>query len=64
MLDTFVEAGAAEDIAWDAKPHIGSDVLPGVVDHICARIIELGGEVRFRTRLTGIEVTGAPRRRA
>lgn len=64
VLDTFVEAGAAEDIAWDAKPHIGSDVLPGVVDHICARITELGGEVRFRTRLTGIEVTGgttAPR---
>ena len=64
VLDTFVEAGAAEDIAWDAKPHIGSDVLPDVVDHICARITELGGEVRFRTRLTGVEVTGgttAPR---
>ena len=64
VLDTFVEAGAAENIAWDAKPHIGSDVLPGVVDHICERITELGGEVRFRTRLTDIEVTGgttAPR---
>ena len=64
VLDTFVEAGAAENIAWDAKPHIGSDVLPGVVDHICRRITELGGEVRFRTRLTDIEVTGgttAPR---
>lgn len=58
VLDTFVEAGAAPEIAWDAKPHIGSDVLPGVVDHICARIRELGGEIRFRTRLVGIEVTG------
>ena len=64
VLDTFVEAGAAPEIAWDAKPHIGSDVLPGVVDHICARIRELGGEIRFRTRLVGIDVAGgstAPR---
>ena len=64
VLNTFVAAGAAENIAWDAKPHIGSDVLPGVVDHICRRITELGGEVRYRCRLTDIEVTGgtaAPR---
>ena len=58
VLDTFVEAGAAPEIAWDAKPHIGSDVLPGVVDHICARIRELGGEIRFRTRLVGIDMAG------
>lgn len=58
VLDTFVEAGAAPEIAWDAKPHIGSDVLPGVVDHICARICELGGEIRFRTRLVGIDMAG------
>ena len=58
VLDTFVEAGAAPEIAWDAKPHIGSDVLPGVVDHICARICELGGEIRFRTRLVGIDIAG------
>lgn len=59
VLDTFVEAGAAKDIAWDAKPHIGSDVLPGVVAHICHRIEELGGEVRLRCRLVGIEGTPA-----
>ncbi len=58
VLDTFVEAGAAPEIAWDAKPHIGSDVLPGVVERICARITELGGEVRCRCRLTGIELEG------
>ena len=58
VLDTFVEAGAAPEIAWDAKPHIGSDVLPGVVDHICTRIRELGGEIRFRTRLVGIDMAG------
>lgn len=57
ILDTFVEAGAAADIAWDAKPHIGSDVLPNVVTNICKRIEELGGSVYMRTRLTNIEVT-------
>ena len=67
VLDTFVEAGAAPEIAWDAKPHIGSDVLPGVVERICARITELGGEVRCRCRLVGIELergVGSPRVRS
>lgn len=56
VLDTFVAAGAEPEIAWDAKPHIGSDVLPRVVDTLCRRITELGGEVRVRTRLVGIEL--------
>ena len=55
ILQTFVEMGAGREILWDAKPHIGSDVLPAVVTNIVARIRELGGEVRFRTQLTGIE---------
>ena len=59
VIDTFVRGGAQPDIAWDAKPHIGSDVLPRVVDAICASIVELGGEVRCRTKLTDIECAGA-----
>lgn len=51
VLKTLVEAGAPRDILWDAKPHIGSDILPRVVTSIVARIRELGGEVRFHTRL-------------
>ena len=31
ILETFVEAGSPRDILWDAKPHIGSDILPTVV---------------------------------
>ena len=58
VIETLVGAGAAPDIAWDAKPHVGSDVLPGVVDRICQHIVELGGEVRTRTRLTDLEVEG------
>ena len=55
ILETFVAAGASRDILWDAKPHIGSDVLPRVVTHIVNEVTRLGGEVRFRCRLTDIE---------
>ena len=55
ILETFVAAGAPRCILWDAKPHIGSDILPTVVENIVARIEELGGEVRFRTKLVDIE---------
>ena len=58
ILETLVAAGAPRDILWDAKPHVGSDILPIVVENIVARIRELGGEVRFRTRLVDIERTG------
>ena len=56
ILQTLVEAGAQRRILWDAKPHVGSDVLPSVVTRIVERIEELGGEVRFRTQLTGLDV--------
>ena len=54
ILEQFVAAGAAEDILFDAKPHIGSDVLLDVVQNIRKRIISLGGEVRFQTQVIGI----------
>ena len=54
ILEQFVKAGAREDILFDAKPHIGTDVLLEVVQNIRHRIISLGGEVRFNTQVTGI----------
>ncbi len=56
ILQTLVDAGAERRILWDAKPHVGSDVLPDVVSSVARRIVELGGEVRFRTRLTGLRI--------
>lgn len=56
ILETFVEAGAQRRILWDAKPHVGSDVLPGVVTNIVRMIEGAGGELRCRCRLTDIEV--------
>ena len=58
ILETFVGAGAAREILWDAKPHVGSDVLPTVVTNIVRQIEEAGGEVRCRCRMTDLDVTG------
>ncbi len=55
VLDQLASAGADESIRYDAKPHIGTDALRRVVGNIREQILSLGGEIRFRTRLTGIE---------
>ena len=47
ILKQFVKAGANENILFDAKPHIGTDILLEVVQNIRKRIISLGGEVRY-----------------
>ncbi len=52
ILEQFVKAGAREDILYDAKPHVGTDVLLEVVQNLRKRIISLGGEVRFQTQVT------------
>ena len=54
ILEQFVKAGAREEILYDAKPHVGTDVLLEVVQNIRKRIISLGGEVRFNTQVVGL----------
>ena len=46
--------GAPEDILYNAKPHIGTDILRTVVKNAHDRIVSLGGEIRYRTRAHGI----------
>ena len=58
VLEQFVKAGAREDILYDAKPHVGTDVLLTVVQNLRQRIIALGGEVRFNTQVTGLCLDG------
>ena len=48
---TFVRFGAPAETLYLNKPHIGSDVLRGVVKNMRSHIISCGGEARFRTRL-------------
>ncbi|MBR2941939.1 MAG: hypothetical protein IKB82_00945, partial [Clostridia bacterium] len=54
ILRTFVRFGAPEEILINAKPHIGTDKLVGVVRAMRERIIALGGEVHFGARMTKI----------
>jgi len=54
ILEQFVSAGAREDILYDAKPHIGTDVLVHVVQNIRNKILSMGGEVHFQAQVTEI----------
>lgn len=58
ILEQFVAAGAQENILYDAKPHVGTDVLVNVVQNIRNKIISLGGEVRFGAHVTQLCVSG------
>ena len=58
ILSQFVRFGARDDILYDAKPHVGTDVLLTVVQNLRARVIKLGGEVRFNTQVTGLVTDG------
>ncbi len=55
VLRQFYEHGAPESVLCDAKPHIGTDVLIGVVKAIRRDVLAHGGEIRFRHRLVGLE---------
>lgn len=56
VLREFVAHGAKESIVYDAKPHIGTDVLVKVVRNIRQTVIDGGGEVRFGAKVTGLTV--------
>jgi uncharacterized FAD-dependent dehydrogenase len=56
IYQTLIECGAPPEIAYDAKPHIGTDILRKVVVNLREKIIALGGNFRFETKLTGIHV--------
>ena len=55
VTGAFLDHGAPADIAWRQKPHVGTDLLRGVIRNIRGEIEALGGEVRFNTALTGLQ---------
>ena len=54
VLEQFVRSGAPEQILFDAKPHVGTDILLEVVQDLRRRIQALGGEVRFDAQVVDI----------
>lgn len=61
VLKRLVEFGAPEDITVNAKPHIGTDILERIVENIAERIISLGGEIHYNTRMTAIKTDSCGR---
>lgn len=58
VLDWLIYFGAPTDIRVDARPHIGTNKLPGLLTEMRAYIEAHGGEVRFETKVTGFERQG------
>ena len=56
VLEQMAEAGAHGEILFDAKPHVGTDVLLTVVQNIREKIIHHGGEIRFGCKVTRLEM--------
>lgn len=56
VLQMFVEFGAANNILYDAHPHIGTNKLPQIIAKMREVIIKQGGEIHFNTKLTDISL--------
>jgi len=56
VIQEFVKAGAPEEIMYVSHPHIGTFRLVGMVEEMRKTITELGGEIRFESRVDDIEI--------
>ncbi|MHC4503191.1 MAG: NAD(P)/FAD-dependent oxidoreductase [Planctomycetota bacterium] len=56
VVACFAECGAPPDITFDARPHVGSDLLPGVLAALRERIVAAGGAFRFGCRAAGFSL--------
>lgn len=56
VIQEFVKAGAPEEIQYVSHPHIGTFRLVGMVEEMRNTIIQLGGEIRFESRVEDIEI--------
>jgi uncharacterized protein len=57
ILHVLAECGAPAEILVDAKPHVGTDLLPGVVARLVSRIEAAGGTVRTRLRADALAIS-------
>ena len=56
VLEEFVTAGAPEEIMYVSKPHIGTFRLVKMVENMRATITELGGEIRFGSKVERLDI--------
>jgi uncharacterized protein len=56
VLAELVNSGASPEILYVNKPHIGTYRLVKIVENLRYRIEELGGEIRFQSRVENLEI--------
>lgn len=56
VLEVLAACGAPPEILYDAKPHIGSNLLPSVVRRLRRRLLEGGAQLRFDATMTGLHI--------
>ena len=56
ILEQLVSCGAPEDILIDAKPHVGTDYLHISLKNLRQKLLSLGADIRFESRLADITV--------
>jgi uncharacterized FAD-dependent dehydrogenase len=54
ILEVFYANGALPEILIDAHPHIGTNMLPGIIINIRNKIIQAGGEIHFNSRVADL----------
>ncbi|MDO4549205.1 MAG: hypothetical protein Q4D04_14025, partial [Clostridia bacterium] len=54
VLETFHAHGAPDEILYQSRPHVGTDVLPRVVKSMREEMLSLGADIRFSTKLEDI----------
>ncbi|MGF1573588.1 MAG: NAD(P)/FAD-dependent oxidoreductase [Sumerlaeia bacterium] len=56
VLQEFVDAGAPPEILYLAKPHIGTYKLIGILEKMRAKILAMGGEIRFQSKVVDVDI--------
>lgn len=55
VLETFIQFGAPKDILYEAKPHIGTDILRKVIVNMRNHLLDLGVNIYFETKLIHLQ---------
>ncbi len=57
ILNSYIRAGAPEEIAYLAFPHVGSDNLKVVIANLRKEFCDLGGRILFETKLENLRIS-------
>ena len=62
VMQRLVDFGAPEEILYLSNPHVGSDRIRRVIPKLRQRILDLGGQIHFNTKVEGLLVDSSPSR--